>query len=426
MADLKPTRVSRRDVMRLAGLGAVAAAGAGLLPRLPGGSMAAAAGDDRPEAFLAFAYNERSRAATTGDHAILNGIYDGANGSMIRFERERASYLARGIGAAWAGTFLEHSSTVALSALTTSATGTEATAKLVETFSSRWVPTAQAPDADTKALMAAYPDKYRDTTPRGAKGDITSVAIIPHEVQLLRGSTGWRIARDQHDEFFLAGRSPDLVPGSWAAIWYGKARGVRAGADISPAERSTKGPGLSRPLQTQYTYDWNAAKWYAQTYATSPYSGYCNYNCCGGDCTNFVSQCYRQGGEVDQSPWLTNAGYCGQCDNAHCLNCPTSCPHTATYMGSDTWANVDLANTFFTSSTNRATVKSSISQVSTADYIDYNFGSGYAAGHKTIISQPNGTLTRVCSHTPFVKDYLWNSFGTATNRFVWMNQYYDA
>jgi Putative amidase domain len=182
-----------------------------------------------------------------------------------------------------------------------------------------------------------------------------------------------------------------------------------------------------RPLATQHTYDWNAAVWYAQTYASSPYSAYCNYHCCYGDCTNFVSQCYRQGGQVDQSPWLTNAGYCGQCDTAHCSGCSTSCPHTATYMGSDTWAGVDLANTFFTSTTNRATLKSSISQVSTGDYIDYNFGSGYAAGHKTIISQPNGTYTKVCSHSPFLKDYQWDSFGTVTaNRFAWMNQYYDT
>ena len=411
--------------MRLAGLGAIAT-GAGALPRLFTGSIAAAAQDDRPEAFLTFAYGERERSASTGDLGHLDGVYDTANGSLIRFERERAAFLAKGMGALWGGTFLQHTPTIALAELAISPAGTEASAKLVETLESRWVPTAHAPDAETRALMREYPSKYIDTQPRGPMGDITSVAVIPHEVRLLRGSAGWRIAADQHDEFFLAGRSPDLLPGSWAAIWYGKTLGARLGVDAAPVAQSTKGPGLMRPLATQHTYDWNAAVWYAQTYAGNPYSGYCNYNCCYGDCTNFVSQCYRQGGQVDQSPWLTDAGYCGQCDNAHCSGCPTSCPHTATYMGSDTWAGVDLMNTFFTvTASTRATVKSSISQVSTGDYIDYNLGSGYAAGHKTIISQPNGTFTKVCSHSPFLRDYQWDGFGTVVaNWFVWMNQYY--
>ena len=304
MSDGSSRRLTRRELMRVAGLSAVAVGGAALVAPMAK-SAAIVNASDTPEGFLNFAFTQRERAATTGDPALLDDIYDSANTSLIRFERERARYLAGGIGAVWGGTFLDHSASIALSRIQRD--GDTVTAQLYETLTSRWVPNPRTPTTEERALQAQSPLKYRDTTPRGPRGEIESVAVIPHEVRLVRGRSGWRIGTHQHDEFFLGGKSPDLIPGSWAAIREGKDHQVRTGVSAQKAPAGLKGPGLARPLQTQYTYDWNAAVWYARTYAVSPYPMYCNYDVCGGDCTNFVSQCFRQGGQVDQVPWYTVA-----------------------------------------------------------------------------------------------------------------------
>lgn len=412
MSELLTKRLTRRELVRAAGITA-AVAGASLAGPLGRSSVADATGDGTAEGFLSFAYAERERAATTGDQSILDGVYDASNANLVRFERERAAFLARGLGVAWNGTFLEHAPSLALVSVTKD--GADVVARLYETLTSRWVPASRTPSAEELALQAEFPSKYIDTTQRGPRGEISSIAVIPHEVRLVRGTRGWRIAADQHDEFFLAGKSPDLVPGSWAAIREGKSTQVRTGTSLIEAPAHLKGPGLARPLQTQYVYDWNAAVWYARTYAYSPYPMYCNYDACNGDCTNFVSQCFRQGGQVDQSPWYTFNGACGTCGT------------TASYAGTDTWANVGLNYNFFMTNNNRAAPRSSISQVSTGDFIDYDWNNDGTWDHKTIISSPNGDYTLVCCHSPWLKDYIWTlDSSSAGHRFGWMNQYYTA
>ena len=80
-----------------------------------------------------------------------------------------------------------------------------------------------------------------------------------------------------------------------------------------------------------YSYNYLAAKDYALARCSSYNSSYCNYNPCGGDCANFVSQCFRAGNQIDGGAWYTIPnGACGRCGTQ------------ASYAGTDTWANNDL------------------------------------------------------------------------------------
>jgi hypothetical protein len=399
-----PVRLTRREVVRLAGLSAATAAGSSVI----GGLGHPAIASSGPEAFLADAYALRAQIASSSDLPALERIYDRSS-SALQFERERAQYMARGLKTRWDGTVLEHRSTITLDALEVN--GSQAHARLTEKLQSFWVPNLRPPSAGTLRLRQDNPQKF-GITPTGPRGEVASTAMIPHEVWLTQAGGDWRIQKDAHDEFFLFDRSPDLAPGSWAAIIYGRPRKVSS--QVAP---TGKVPGLAAPSATVYSYVPADARWYAQTYAQNPYPSYCNYDLCGGDCTNFVSQCCRQGGEIDQSPWNTFSGACGTCGT------------TSGYAGSDTWANVQLMGDFMLTHGSRASTRNSVDALGWGDHIDYQWDSGWY-DHKTIITgNPFTTSALVCCHSPNLLDYSWNVSPLCcanSYRFIWMETSYNA
>ena len=60
------------------------------------------------------------------------------------------------------------------------------------------------------------------------------------------------------------------------------------------------------PAASAYTYDGDAAKRYADTYALSHNSSYRQFS---GDCANFVSQCLYAGGLQQNDTWFYKNGY---------------------------------------------------------------------------------------------------------------------
>jgi hypothetical protein len=87
---------------------------------------------------------------------------------------------------------------------------------------------------------------------KGPRGEIVSSMGYPHEVVLSKNATGWRIASDQHDDVDLAGHSPDLVPGSWAAVVTGRPSN---GSSRPPASITTEPSHRRRRREHSSTSD---------------------------------------------------------------------------------------------------------------------------------------------------------------------------
>jgi hypothetical protein len=405
----------RREVLRASGAGGLGIAAAAI--GLPTGIRSMNGADTSLQEFLESAYATRARAALNGHVAQLDRIY-GESTQALAFERERASFLSKDLGTMWGGTPIDLRSVITIDAM--EIIGDEARVRLTERLGIDWVPRpAGTVPPEIQQLRRDNPRKAVDVF-RGPRDEIASSVLVPHELNLLRGIGQWRIVRDQHDEFFLYQRSPDLKPGSWAAIWYGKIPGAPGGPPAPLQSSLTPGPPQASSMAfafTAYSYDPLAADSYAQQYAQNPYFAYCNYDLCGGDCTNFVSQCYRQGGEIDQSPWATNAGACGTCGTY------------ATYMGSDTWANVGLMTDFMLTHGGRATTRATVNNLGDGDHINYQDAGGYRY-HKTIITGlPFSSQPLVCSHSPFLLNAPYNTgqlAGASSYQFIWMETSYTA
>lgn len=172
-----PMRLSRRDLLRIAGVsGLTVATGSFATPRSRS-VLAMRAQDEAPEGFLAWAYAQRAQAMTAKDLKLLEAIYDPANNDLVAFERDRAAFM-NDLGSLWDGQVLNYAATVSLVDLKRS--GTEVTARIYETVRMQWIPTP-----GTVSL---------ESLSQGSRGDITSVFGNRHEVKLVKGERGWRLA----------------------------------------------------------------------------------------------------------------------------------------------------------------------------------------------------------------------------------------
>lgn len=328
MSDQEPTlrRLPRRELLRIAGIGGLSLAATGLAGGIPLSALAASAQEDTPEGFLAAAYAQRAQAMTSGSRALLDALYDPANGALVSFEKGRATYSHLGLGSVWNGTILGYTSQVSL--LSLSLTGSGASARLYERIRITWIQAPEVVPSWLASLRQREPAKYASFVPRGPRGEIDTVVGIRHETTLTKGSTGWRIARDAYDErHLLYGASPDLAPGSWAEIQWGGPKPIST-QGVAPATSSPR-RGTASPL-TQCSYNYTNAASYASNHCSSYNSAYCNYNPCGGDCADFVSQCFSYGGESQDGTWYTFSGACGTCGTS------------SSHAGSNAWANNQL------------------------------------------------------------------------------------
>lgn len=382
------TRMQRRRFLKAAGVAALTVGVGSPLLR-----SERAAAEESVSAFLSAYFAARARAASDGQLNGLDAFLDTGNGSLARFERERASFLQRGAPTRWDGTILGHAS--AIDSPQVSATAGGASVLVNEIASAAWIQNVRTPSPAQAAAHAKYPAKYVGPA-RGPRGEITSRWAIPHQIELTRHGGSWRVAADGYDEAMGFGRSPDLVAGSAAAIWFGKVAGGRNAKASAP-----KVPGLAAIKSDQQnvaTYDPSAAVWYAHTYWNNYYPYYCNYNACGGDCANFVSQCFRQGGDTDLSPWYTYTGGCG--------NCGTS----ATYAGTDTWANNSYLHDFLLNS-DRGYAWYDIASMGVGDMINYDIYGDWVMRHVVIVTAgAPGSNPLVTGHNQNVYDVPYSSF----------------
>src|SRR5439155_8384420 len=79
------------------------------------------------------------------------------------------------------------------------AAGTDSVAPY-ETLSAQWVPHTLQLSSEARAYRQKNPSAYQATLPRGPRGEITAGFGIRHEVTLVKGASGWRLAEDAYDE----------------------------------------------------------------------------------------------------------------------------------------------------------------------------------------------------------------------------------
>ena len=218
--------------------------------------------------------------------------------------------------------------------------------------------------------------RYMPTLPQWPRGEITSLLGNRHEVTIEKGMGGWRVIRDAYEEASLYGASPD------------------GSLQIPPPPQSTSDSTLS-PM-TITSYNRSGAVSYATSRCTSYNSSYCNYNAsyCGGDCANFVSQCFYAGGQAKDSNWKT---YSGPCGGSQCAAYAGSSPNAATYE----WANNKGLRDWFIGHRG-AVAQPNISYLGAGDIVNYITGTNTDWNHVTIVVQAqagtSGAL--ICSHNP--------------------------
>jgi hypothetical protein len=388
--------LSRRELLKAAGITGAALAALNSTAR-----PSVAVDVDTPAGFLEWAYAQRSRAATTGDVSLLERVYDSGNPQLLSYERDRARFLRPQRGSVqFSGEVLEHESTVLLVDLTSS--GSTASARLFERFDTNWRPGAPPEQIPGATRLA----------PRlGRRGEMKSSVAIKHEVVLGRSAQGWRIQRDEHDEFYFYGQSPDLTYGGWAAERFGRRQDMpaRGSTSLPPSPAGTKGPGLARPRTGHLYYSAAEAVQYAQTYGNSFNASYCNFTDCGGDCANFVSQCLRDGGHPNAGDWGTYNGTCGA----------GGCGSSAN-AAKDTWGNNVLLRNFVINQ-GRGESKAGINDLASGHLVNYDWQQNGSMDHIAITSVWVGGVAHVCSHTPAAVDQHWQlGDTTADHWFTWV------
>ncbi len=393
---------SRRDFL---GLVSVGTAGV-LAPDLSGGRRNAQEGDAELKTFLTGYFAVRALASTTGDVTALDARIDTANGQILSFERERVRFLANGLGAVWDGVILGHNSILALREVFQD--GVTARARLEETIRTAWVQNVHPVSPALASFIRQHPTKFAPPARRGARGQIASSGTVRHELVLTKHASGWRVLRDEYEQDMNFGRSPDVRPGAWASIWYGKDSG-------GPKALPGKGPGVAsiapqeRPSPSP-DYSPAGAIWHAHTYwggGAGNDSGYCcppyvNYNSCGGDCANFVSQCFRAGGDASTAEWATYSGSaCGQANRQ---------------VGTLAWVNNASLRTFLLSS-GRGYAWDDITSLGLGDMINYDiYGDHYLRHVVLVTANAPGSSPLITEHNENVYDRPYNVF--AGNRYL--------
>jgi hypothetical protein len=422
MADnLSNRQLSRRELVRMAGIGGLTAALSTVGP-MPLSALAAPGQPDTPEALLASIFAKRATAMSAGDTGVLDDHYDPANAPMLAYEKERARFYFNGLGARWGNRpVLGYESNPQLIELKMS--GTVATARLYEQVKMTWIPPQPL---------------GQQTVRRGPRGEISTFIGNRHELTLTKGTSGWSVSKHAYDEYGIYLPSPDLTPGSWAEIQKGGPSGIPDPG--TPAGGAQQEPQVS--VMAIYYYNRSLALTHAHNtcnpLAGKPYSSqYCNYVPCGGDCANFVSQCLRAGGHPESTYnfystvdnqyhgyWKTNNwGSCGQCGTS------------AQYAGTDTWANNEYLRDFLNTS-GRAQPVASLSQLMYGDVINYAWPGSCSywtapndnrVDHIVIVSertQDGGAL--ICSHDRDLCDGWWDLYSSCGVKFRTYTHLYDS
>jgi hypothetical protein len=332
---------------------------------------------------------------STGNANDLDMLYDPANKALLAFEKERARFYRDGLGAIWGGsTILDYTTTAQLLDLAVS--GATATVRLYERTSVRWLARPQPIPAEGQAARQREPERYRPA-PTGPQGETTTTLGVRHEVTLVKGAGGWRVAKDAFDETPIYLRSPDVVPGSWVEIRRG---GPAPGSAAAPTAADATPDTM---VAAMATYNPALAVQAAQNNCTAYNSAFCSWSHCYTDCANFVSQCFLAGGMPQGGGWSVN--YQG---------CPCVGPYMPSvgYHGSPTWVNNQALRDWVNApGAGRGYPVANQWQVGAGDIINYQIGStGGTVDHVVIVTGMNANGPVVCSHTNDMCNGPWTYY----------------
>lgn len=150
--------------------------------------------------------------------------------------------------------------------------------------------------AEEDALTRQFPEKYGLNIPDYVP--VESGFGTTHQVTVDRVGSRWLISQDGYDEKTLVGVSPDYdqsIQPNRANLKIGKSAPSPNIQAIAVGNNSTNLLGR--------TFDWTAAYNYGLFWAKARNSAYLDYSNLGGDCANFVSQCFTAGGYPTDSNW---------------------------------------------------------------------------------------------------------------------------
>lgn len=396
---------SRRTMLMVVGSGGAAAWAIGNYA-----GSATAVAPDSVEAAVAEYFTARADAATHRQVAPLNNRIDPANASLANNEAERSGFLS-GLGSEsrWDGEIQKFSTSPGI--LWSKASGSSATVRAYEELKIGWRPAPRERTADITKVAEQDPQRYGLDRPEGEP--VTSEVGVAHELTLDKGTSGWVVTSDAYVEDLFLGESPDAARSPWARSM-GTPRSnsdLRTHGIMPPESPAGTEPVTARTLVAEAaagarSYSWRKAVSYANTYWSSYNSTYPNYNPCGGDCANFVSQCLRAGGETDDGTWYTRSG--------------VGCQKKSSSTGSTAWVNNQgLRN--WTINTSRGRAVSTIGELGRGDIVNYDWTGNGVFDHVAIIT--NSASMLVTAHNSNRYNVPW-SMGAKKHRFTWILGHY--
>jgi hypothetical protein len=201
-------------------------------------------------------------------------------------------------------------------------------------------------------------------------------------------------------QFLIGNRAQNIQPGDELNVLVDDGNTSAGAQDAEAAE-----------VQTSGSYNSGAASNYALNHALSYNANYANYNSCGGDCANFVSQCFYRGGQATDSYWyrVNGTGPCAGETNVWCGS------------GTQWYNNWGLRN--WAINQGRGTNVSGIDVLGRGDIVNYDWDQNGSYQHVTIVTDPTNNL--VSSHNADRKNVAWKmGDSSAGHKFTFMWTYY--
>jgi cell wall-associated NlpC family hydrolase len=407
-----PRGPNRRAVLLVIGGGAAGAWALGAYR-----TSAKAVGSESVEAAVIDYFQARANAANSRQTRALTARIDPANAALADHESERSGYLSSlGSASRWNGRINNFTTSPGILLATTS--GTSATVRAYEELKIGWTPVPRPP-IPTAMRTVAERDPRKYDLDRPAHEQILSAVGVAHEITLAKTASGWVVTSDAYAEDLFLGPSPDAARSPWAArIDTHRPNADLRAPDTLPAagsETMMQLPTVATSLRTTAPatataaasaagriYSWPKAVAYAAKYWSSYNSAYPNYNPCGGDCANFVSQCLRAGGETTDGTWYTHKG--------------SGCTGSSTRSGSTAWVN-NWALRNWTMNAHRGRSVSTIRQLGRGDIVNYDWTGNGTFDHVAIIT--NSASMLVTAHNTNHYNVPW-SMGAKRHSLTWI------
>lgn len=298
--------------------------------------------------------------------------------TLLAWEKARHEKFSHmGDAGQWNGKIENVSSTPQLKQVT--AAGNEITIALMDWTEVLWrqIPPKISLTPAEWAIINKTPGKYGVGAPQYQLSD--SAFSADHQITLHQVGGQWKIVRDANEELVMLGRSPDWVEPAPAP-----------GTSNLKVAPHTQMPAQGANLLGR-TLDYMASRQYALDWANSfNLAHYLDLTSSGGDCANFVSQCFIAGGYPTDSAGVWY-------------------PYTTNWIN-----NLGLRNWLINSG--RGHADSSEAQLGYADIVNFKDSTTLQWAHVAIVTEPYISGTRISCHTkpqrnillaPYASDPSW-------------------